>query len=64
MDAEDYSMDGQPDFILNHKAETAGVFVNGSWHEVHGVGTQDLTVEIEGNTFSLKEVLTTLGRPN
>lgn len=62
VDVEDYGMDGQPDFILDHKAQSARVFVNGMWHEVDGVGTQSVTVDIEGNEFSLDEVLTALGR--
>ena len=63
IDVEDYGMDGQPDFILNYQDSSAIVFVDGKWHEVDGVGTDDVTVLIGNERVALKDVITTLGRP-
>jgi hypothetical protein len=38
-------------------------YVDGSWHEVEGIGTQDVTVLLDGKRVALKEIVTTLGRP-
>ena len=53
----DYGMDGQPDFILNLRESNATVYVDGTWHPVAGVGTDDVTVEINGQIRSLVEVV-------
>jgi hypothetical protein len=61
---EDYGMDGQPDFILNFEDNTGSVFYDGSWREVHGLGsdTPAATVEINGEDRLLSDVLTEIGR--
>ena len=63
VNVEDWGMDGQPDLILNHQDSSASVFVDGSWHEVDGIGTRDVTVLLDGKRVALKEIVTTLGRP-
>jgi cation diffusion facilitator CzcD-associated flavoprotein CzcO len=63
VDVEDYGMDGQPDFILNHQVPSASVFYRGRWHVVDGVGTESVTVLVDGGRVSLKEILKELGRP-
>lgn len=63
VDVEDWGMDGQPDFIHNYQDSSASVFVNGSWYEVDGIGTRDVTVLLDGERVALKELVTTLGRP-
>ena len=57
VDVEDYGMDGQPDFILNHEKSTASVFVDGEWHEVIGVGTHSATVLLNGEQIPLDAVM-------
>ena len=63
VDVEDYGMDGQPDFILNYQESSAAVYVDGEWHNVDGVGTDQVTVLIGNERVTLKDVLTKLGRP-
>lgn len=63
VDVEDYGMDGQPDFILNHQESSASVFVDGEWHNVDGVGTDQVSVMIGNERVALKDVLEKLGRP-
>jgi hypothetical protein len=62
VDVEDYGMNGQPDFILNHAASTASVFYHGTWYSVDGIGGGSPSVEIDGERRSLKEVLDEIGR--
>lgn len=64
VDVEDYGMDGQPDFILNFKDNSASVFYNGVWLPVSGVGLEPpgATVEIEGENRPLNDVLAEIGR--
>lgn len=64
VDVEDYGMDGQPDLILNHQVSSASVFVGGRWHKVDGVGTESVTVEIDGKRIPLKEIVTELRGSN
>ena len=55
VDVHDYGMDGQPDFILNYKENTASVFYENSWYEVIGMSTgQRPTVTIHGTSRQLK----------
>jgi len=63
VDVEDYGMDGQPDFILNHQESSASVFVDGEWHNVDGVGTDQVSVMIGNERVALKDVLAKIGRP-
>gem|GEM_PF-3681473 len=63
VDVEDYGMDGQPDFILNHQESSASVFVDGQWHDVDGVGTDQVSVMIGTERVALRDVLAGLGRP-
>ena len=63
VDVEDYGMDGQPDFILDHQKSSASVFVDGEWHNVDGVGTDQVSVVIDNERVALKDVLAKLGRP-
>ena len=60
VDVVDYGMDGQPDHILNFQVPSASVFVDGRWHEVDGVGTENVTVEIDGRRVSVTEILAEL----
>ena len=57
---EDYGMNGQPDFILNFRDHNAAVYVDDTWYPVAGVGTGDVTVEINGQILSLVEVVSKL----
>lgn len=60
---EDFGMDGQPDFILNYQESSASVFVDGEWHNVDGVGTDQVSVMIGDERVALKDVLVPIGRP-
>jgi hypothetical protein len=61
VEIEDYGMDGQPDFILNHVEACASVFYRGSWHAVLNFGKgQAATVEIEGKSLPLEDVMNEL----
>ena len=65
---EDFNMDGSPDFVLYLRdgKPAAKVAIGDEWIDVNGVGTgspPSPTVEIDGETKSLEEVLKTLGRP-
>ncbi len=64
VDVEDYGMDGQPDFILNYEDSTASVFVDGRWHDVEGIGTDSVTVLLNGEQIPLSEVVTDLRERN
>jgi hypothetical protein len=64
VDVEDYGMDGQADFILNYKDQSAKVFVDGIWREADGVGTGVTTVLLEGKRVALKDVLSSLRLSN
>ena len=57
VDVEDYGMDGQPDLILNHEDSTASVSVADKWHGVDGVGTDSVTVLLDGERVPLKEII-------
>ena len=64
VDVEDYGMDGQPDFILNHTDSTAAVFYQGAWYPVDGLGTSgdEPSVTIDGQRRALASVLEEIGR--
>ena len=63
VEVEDYGMDGQPDFILDVESSSATVFYHGSWYPVSGIGTGNTaTVEIEGRSRPLQDILKELGR--
>ena len=64
VDVDDYGMDGQPDLILNYQDKTASVFVEGHWHSVDGVATNDATVLLNDKRVSLAEVLNTIRQSN
>ena len=64
VDVDDYGMDGQPDLILNYEDKTASVFVDGQWHSVDGVATNDATVLLNDKRVSLAEVLNTIRQSN
>lgn len=64
VDVEDYGMDGQPEFILNHSNSTASVFYQGSWYTVEGIGPngEKPSVSIKGQRRLLADVLEEIGR--
>lgn len=63
VDVDDCGMDGQPDWILNYQDKTASVFVDGHWHSVDGIATNDATVLLNGKRVPLAEVLGTIRQP-
>jgi len=63
VDVEDYGMDGQPDFILNHREAKASVYYQGAWHDVSGIGTdRPAIVNVDGTSLLLEDILDEVGR--